>query len=118
MRTNLGFSPLCRSSIGFDRIFSLLENANHLRAVNNLPLYNIAKTGEDAYRITIAVAGFAEDELSVAYEPNLLVVSGTKPENDEAEYLHHAPSNRSFTPPLRTCRLRQGRRCRARQMVC
>jgi molecular chaperone IbpA len=74
MRTNLDFSPFSRSSIGFDRIFDLLENAS-LNA-DNWPPYNIVKLGEDAYRIAIVVAGFAEDELTITHEANKLVVNG------------------------------------------
>jgi molecular chaperone IbpA len=100
MRTNLDFSPFYRSSIGFDRIFHLLENASHPQNGDNWPPYDIAKLGEDSYRIVIAVAGFSEDELAVTHEPNLLVVTGAKTENEQIEYLHHGlalrPFNRRF----------------------
>lgn len=56
---------------------------------DNWPPYDIAKIGEDAYRIVIAVAGFGEDELSITHEPNLLVVNGAKADNEEIQYLHH-----------------------------
>ncbi len=78
MRTDLDFTPFYRSSIGFDRMFDLLENAS-LNA-ENWPPYNIVKLGEDAYRIVIAAAGFAEDELTITHEATLLVVNGAKPE--------------------------------------
>ena len=68
MRTNLDFSPFYRSSIGFDRIFNLLENANPPQNGDNWPPYDIVKLGEDAYRIVIAVAGFGEDELTITHE--------------------------------------------------
>jgi len=94
MRTNLDFSPFYRSSIGFDRIFNLLENAN-LNA-ENWPPYDIIKLGEDAYRIAILVAGFAEDELTITHEANMLVVNGAKSENGEVQYLHQGLALRPF----------------------
>jgi molecular chaperone IbpA len=97
MRTNLDFSPFYRSSIGFDRIFNLLENASLPQNGDNWPPYDIAKIGEDSYRIVIAVAGFGEGELSITHEPNMLVVSGAKSENEEVQYLHHGLALRPFT---------------------
>ncbi|MCA1441711.1 Hsp20 family protein [Ensifer sp. IC4062] len=94
MRTSFDFTPFYRSSIGFDRMFDLLENAS-LNA-ENWPPYNIVKLGEDAYRIVIAVAGFAEDELTITHEANMLVVTGTKSEDEEVEYLHQGLAVRSF----------------------
>ncbi|WP_429811495.1 Hsp20 family protein [Ensifer sp. B1-9] len=94
MRTNLDFTPFYRSSIGFDRMFDLLENAS-LNA-DNWPPYNIVKLGEDAYRIVIAVAGFAEDELTITHEANMLVVNGAKSEDEEVQYLHQGLAVRPF----------------------
>lgn len=94
MRTNFDFSPFYRSSIGFDRIFDLLENAG-LNADNGPP-YNIVKLGEETYRIAIVVAGFAEDELTITHEANLLVVNGAKRENEEVQYLHQGLALRRF----------------------
>lgn len=86
MRTNLDFTPFYRSSIGFDRMFNLLENAS-LNA-DNWPPFNIVKLGQDAYRIVIAVAGFTEDELTITHEANMLVVNGAKSQDEEVQYLH------------------------------
>ena len=97
MRSNLDFSPFYRSSIGFDRIFNLLENAAPPQNADSWPPYDIAKLGDDTYRIMLAVAGFAEDELSITHEPNLLVIDGVKTENEEVQYLHHGLALRSFT---------------------
>ncbi|MDL2409621.1 Hsp20 family protein [Rhizobium calliandrae] len=94
MRTNLDFTPFYRSSIGFDRMFDLLENAS-LNA-DKWPPYNIVKLGEDAYRIVIAVAGFAEDELTITHEANMLVVNGAKSEDEEVQYLHQGLAVRPF----------------------
>ncbi|RUM95259.1 Hsp20 family protein [Pseudaminobacter arsenicus] len=96
MRTAFDFSPLYRSSIGFDRVFDLLENANRVATIDNWPPYDIARTGEDDYRITMAVAGFSQDELSITQEQNMLVVSGQKSGEDTGEYLHRGIAGRPF----------------------
>ncbi|KQZ31828.1 molecular chaperone Hsp20 [Mesorhizobium sp. Root552] len=96
MRTAYDFSPLYRSSIGFDRVFDMLENASRTPSVDNWPPYDITRTGEDAYRITMAVAGFGQDELSIVHEPNLLVVSGERAADDNGEYLHRGIAGRPF----------------------
>lgn len=98
MRTAFDFSPLYRSSIGFDRIFHLLENAGRPQVAESWPPYDIARTGEDAYRVTIAVAGFAEDDLDIVHEPNLLIVSGQhKQEDGDGECLHRGLAAQSFS---------------------
>jgi molecular chaperone IbpA len=97
MRTNFDFTPLYRSGVGFDRVFDLLENAARGQATDNWPPYDIAKTGEDAYRISMAVAGFAQDDLTLTAEPNLLVVAGERDGEPSGEYLHRGIANRSFT---------------------
>jgi len=97
MRTAYDFSPLFRSSVGFDRVFDLLENAARVQALDNWPPYNIEKADEDRYRITMAVAGFAPDELDLIAQPNLLVVSGQKQTDGNAQrYLHRGIATRSF----------------------
>ena len=95
MRTNLNFSPLFRSTIGFDRVFDLLENASRTQSFESWPPYDIVRTAEDSYRITMAVAGFSESELTITHQPNLLIVAGTKPESD-GEYLHRGIPGTSF----------------------
>ena len=97
MRTAFDFSPLYRSSVGFDRVFDLLENASRATTtIDNWPPYDIARTGEDDYRITMAVAGFNRDELSMTQERNMLVVSGQKSGEDIGEYLHRGIAGRAF----------------------
>jgi len=95
MRTAFDFSPLYRSSIGFDRVFDLLENASRA-TTDKWPPYDIARTGEDDYRICMAVAGFSPDELSVTQEQNMLVVSGQKSGENSGEYLHRGIAARTF----------------------
>jgi molecular chaperone IbpA len=91
------FSPLSRSTIGFDRIFNLLDDASSLaQGDDGYPPYNISRTGENAYRIEIAVAGFAPEELSVTSEENVLVVTGRKTPDEKTQYLHHGIAGRAF----------------------
>jgi len=96
MRTTFDFSPLFRSSIGFDRLVNALEAASRVESIDNWPPYDIAKTDEDDYRITMAVAGFSEDELSITQEQNMLLVAGSKTTDENAQYLHRGIAGRSF----------------------
>ncbi|MER9328508.1 Hsp20 family protein [Mesorhizobium sp. M0488] len=96
MRTDLDFTPLFRSSIGFDRVFDMLENASRVTATDNWPPYDIAKAGEDDYRITMAVAGFSQDQLTITHQPNLLVVSGSQPGEDNGQYLYRGIAGPAF----------------------
>ena len=82
MRT-YDFSPLYRSAVGFDRLVRQLESAARSSQENGCPPYNIETTGEDAYRIEIAVAGFSADELNIEAKENLLTVTGKKAAKDE-----------------------------------
>jgi len=90
------FAPLFRSAIGFDRVMDLMQHAPPLDAGDNYPPYNIERPGEDEYRITMAVAGFSPDELSVTVRDGKLVVSGEKKGEDGSEYLHHGIATRAF----------------------
>ena len=96
MRTAFDFSPLFRSSVGFDHVFDLLSSAADPQAVDNWPPYDITRAGEDRYRITVAVAGFAPDELDLTVQPNLLVVSGRKRDDGDTQYLYHGIATGSF----------------------
>ncbi|EJN04212.1 Hsp20 family protein [Phyllobacterium sp. YR531] len=96
MTANSNFAPLFRSSVGFDRVFNLLENAQRARSISDWPPYDIAKTGEDTYRITVAVAGFSQDDLDLTYQSNLLTVTGKKEESQQSEYLHRGIAGRPF----------------------
>jgi len=97
MRTSFDFSPLYRSSIGFDRVFDLLENATRVQTIDNWPPYDITRTGDDTYRIQMAVAGFAQDELTIVAEPNLLTVSAEKATEASGDFLHRGIACRPFT---------------------
>jgi molecular chaperone IbpA len=96
MRTTFDFSPLFRSSIGFDRMLNALETASRVETIDNWPPYDIVRSGEDAYRISMAVAGFGQDELSITQEPNMLMVSGQKAGEDSGQYLHRGIAGRAF----------------------
>ena len=98
MATSFDYSPLFRSSVGFDRIFNLLENAHRVRPINDWPPYDIVKLGEDAYRISIAVAGFDQEDLSLTFQSNLLVVTGSKSSQENEGFLHRGIAGRPFEP--------------------
>ena len=86
-----------RSSIGFDRVFEMLENATRAQAVDNWPPYDTVKLSEDRYRITMAVAGFNRDELDISVQSNLLVVTGERKEAEQGgEYLYRGIAGRAF----------------------
>ena len=94
--TAYDFAPFHRSTVGFDRLFSLLNQFE--TEETTYPPYNIEKTGDDTYRITLAVAGFVEDELSVDMKEGTLIVSGAKrPEDDKKSYLHRGIAARNFS---------------------
>ena len=96
MRT-IDFTPLYRSVVGFDRLAALLEQASAAEGPTGYPPYNIETTGENAYRIELAVAGFKPEELNIEVKENLLTVTGRKAANDEAKtYLHRGLAERSF----------------------
>ncbi len=95
MRT-IDLSPLYRSVVGFDRLADLLDSAS-TEAATGYPPYNIERTGENTYRIEIAVAGFKSDDLMIEVKENLLTVQGRKPANDETKrYLHRGLAERNF----------------------
>jgi molecular chaperone IbpA len=94
MRT-YDFSPLWRSTIGFDRLFDLAESAQR-STEDNYPPYNIERLGEDRYQISLAVAGFSPEEISITAEQNVVIVEGNKPEKTQSEYLYRGISTRAF----------------------
>ena len=92
------FSPLFRSTIGFDRLTRLVDAATRVdNSALAYPPYNIEKTGEDAYRLTMAVAGFSPDELDITVQENTLLVTGkAKKEQEGSNYLHRGIARRAF----------------------
>ena len=97
MRT-YDFSPLYRSTIGFDRLFDMLDQSARAEATPNWPPYNVERTGEDDYRITMALAGFSPDEIELVQKENVLFVAGHKnaDQQPEAEVLHRGIATRPF----------------------
>lgn len=96
MATSYDYAPLFRSSVGFDRIFNLLENAQRARSISDWPPYDIVKTGDDSYRISIAVAGFSQEDLDITFQSNLLTVTGRGQETASEGYLHRGIADRPF----------------------
>ena len=97
MRTSFDFTPYRRSTVGFDRLFDLLENSARIDASEGYPPFDIERESEDSYRITLAVAGFRPDEIEIVAHNNQLTVSGRKAEEkDEGRYLHRGIATRAF----------------------
>ena len=99
MRTSTDFSPLYRSFIGFDHLASLIDKASRADKQSSYPPYNVELLAEDRYRITMAIAGFAEEELDIESKQNTLVVTGTKAGNvdkTEHKFLHQGIAERNF----------------------
>jgi molecular chaperone IbpA len=90
------FTPLYRSSVGFDRFAKMLDEASNFEAPT-YPPYNIERTGENAYRITMAVAGFGPADLDIEVKEGTLIISGKRQEKEtKSEYLHQGIAARSF----------------------
>lgn len=93
------FTPYRRSTVGFDRLFDLLESQNRQAGGDNYPPFNIERRGKDSYRITLAVAGFKSEDIDITAQQNLLVIQGRKKEDEDAatgEFLHIGIANRGF----------------------
>jgi len=96
MRT-FDYSPLYRSTVGFDRLFSMLDNMAQPDNTQSYPPYNIERTGEDMYRITMAVAGFSENDISIESKENTLTITADKePQETENEILFQGIAARAF----------------------
>ncbi|WGR93521.1 Hsp20 family protein [Bradyrhizobium sp. ISRA443] len=96
MRTTFDFAPLWRSTIGFDHLVDLVDSTLRQAGEDHYPPYNIERFGDDHYRISLAVAGFAADDITVTAEQNALAVEGRKPENAAGEFLYRGISARPF----------------------
>lgn len=93
------FTPYRRSTVGFDRLFDLLENQARASSGDNYPPFNIERRGEDTYRITLAVAGFKSADIEITAQQNLLVIQGHKPEEPAAgtsQFMHVGIAQRGF----------------------
>ncbi len=96
--SRLDFTPYRRTTVGFDHLFDLLESQVRNNSGDNYPPFNIARRGEDNYRITLAVAGFRSEDIDITAQQNLLTVQGRKREEveDGSELLHVGIANRGF----------------------
>jgi len=104
MRTAFDFAPYRRSTVGFDRLFDMLENSSMGQGQENYPPFDLIKLGENDYRIELAVAGFKPDEIDITAQQNVLVVSGKKKEESESkgsDYIYR-PEGRSARDRART----------------
>ncbi|HLG87872.1 MAG TPA: Hsp20 family protein [Alphaproteobacteria bacterium] len=95
MRT-FDLTPLWRSTVGFDRLLDLIDESTRWVGEDNYPPYNIERTGEDHYQISLALAGFAPEEIAITAEQNVLTVEGRKAEKGEHQYLYQGISARPF----------------------
>ena len=98
MRTAFDLTPYRRSTVGFDRLFDALENSSRADAQDGFPPFDIVRTGDDHYRITLAVAGFTREEIDITAQQNQLIIAGQKAEKneDEGEFIHRGIALRSF----------------------
>lgn len=99
MRSAFDFAPFRRSTVGFDRLFDMLENNSFGQAQENYPPFDLRKVGDNEYRIELAIAGFKPQELDITAQQNVLIVSGRKNEEAEdkgADYIYRGIANRSF----------------------
>ena len=92
----IDFSPLYRSTVGFDRFANLLDTTMRHNSAPGYPPYDIESTEENKYKITLAVAGFSEEDLNIETEQGVLTVSGKRADEKQAKYLHRGIAKRSF----------------------
>lgn len=95
MRT-YDFTPLWRSTVGFDHLFDLINNSQTLESQDNYPPYDIARTGGESYRISLAVAGFSPNDIAITAQQNLLTVAGRHPGSPDQEFIYQGISARPF----------------------
>jgi molecular chaperone IbpA len=93
---NFDLTPIWRSTVGFDRLFDLIDDSLRLAGEDNYPPYNIERAGEDEYRISLALAGFTPEEITVTAEQNVLTVEGRKAEKGDHQYMYQGISARPF----------------------
>ena len=99
MRSAFDFAPFRRSTVGFDRLFDMLENSTAVNGGENYPPFDLIKLGDNQYRIELAVAGFRQDEIDITAQQNVLIVTGRKKdesENKGSDYIYRGIANRSF----------------------
>ena len=96
MRSAFDFAPFRRSTIGFDRLFDMLENSASGQSGENYPPFDLVQLDDNRYRISLAVAGFTRDEIDITAQQNQLVVTGRKADDNGSDYIHRGIATRSF----------------------
>ena len=96
MRSAFDFAPYRRSTIGFDRLFDLLESSTLGQGSENYPPFDLIRIDDNRYRINLAVAGFSRDEIDITAQQNQLIVSGRKDDDGKVDYIHRGIANRQF----------------------
>ena len=96
MRSAFDFAPYRRSTIGFDRLFDLLESSTLGQGTENYPPFDLIRLDDNRYCINLAVAGFSRDEIEITAQQNQLIVSGRKGDDDKVDYIHRGIANRQF----------------------
>jgi molecular chaperone IbpA len=98
MRTAFDLTPYRRSTVGFDRLFDAMEKSFRADGHDSYPPFDIVRTGDESYRITLAVAGFTRDEIDITAQQNQLVISGEKREKEEdgVDFVHRGIATRAF----------------------
>ena len=115
---HVDFSPLYRSTVGFDRLFTMLDSLAQPDGAQTYPPYNIERTGEDSYRISMAVAGFSDEEISIEAHRNVLTVKGERKDEgtgEGSELLYRGIASQGLRAPLPACRPCRSRRRRAEE---
>jgi molecular chaperone IbpA len=96
MRSAFDFAPYRRSTVGFDRLFDLLENSSVGQGSENYPPFDLIRVDDNHYRINLAVAGFSRDEIDITAQQNQLIVSGKRSDDEGIDYIHRGIANRQF----------------------
>jgi molecular chaperone IbpA len=96
MRSAFDFAPYRRSTVGFDRLFDLLENSTLGQGSENYPPFDLIRVDDNHYRINLAVAGFSRDEIDITAQQNQLIVSGKRSDDEGIDYIHRGIANRQF----------------------
>ena len=96
MRSAFDFAPYRRSTVGFDRLFDLLENSSLGQGSENYPPFDLIRVDDNHYRINLAVAGFSRDEIDITAQQNQLIVSGKRSDDQGIDYIHRGIANRQF----------------------
>src|SRR5687768_2187798 len=96
MRSSFDFSPFRRSTVGFDRLFDLLENSAAGQGQENYPPFDLIQVDDNHYRISLAVAGFKSDEIDITAQQNVLIVAGRRTDEEDKGFIHRGIATRSF----------------------